>query len=132
MLCSVLCQSMPWRCNRYAECCDAALLPAAWLQPAQLLCGIAERGAHVHFMFVYRDPLRSVRPTVHACCAAATNVMQCSCVVGTASFKRPAGGLLDLPLSPSLCSDGGYDDNVSLSYKLPVREDAGALYGDGL
>jgi HUS1 checkpoint protein len=54
--------------------------------PAQLLCGIAERGAHVHFMFVYRDPL----------------------------------------------SDGGYDDNVSLSYKLPVREDAGTLYGDGL
>ncbi|PRW59440.1 DNA damage checkpoint isoform A [Chlorella sorokiniana] len=51
--------------------------------PAQLLCGIAERGAHVHFMFVYRDPL----------------------------------------------SDGGYDDNVSLSYKLPVREDAGTLYG---
>lgn len=32
----------------------------------------------------------------------------------------------------SLHSDGGYDDNVSLSFKLPVREDAGALYGDGL
>jgi len=26
------------------------------LQPVQLLCGIAERGAHVHMMFVYRDP----------------------------------------------------------------------------
>ena len=50
-------------------------------QPAQLLCGIAERGAHVHLMFVYRDPF----------------------------------------------SDGGYDDNISLSYKLPVREDS--LYG---
>jgi hypothetical protein len=51
------------------------------VQPAQLLCGIAERGAHVHLMSVYRDPF----------------------------------------------SDGGYDDNISLSLKLPVREDS--LYG---
>lgn len=50
-------------------------------QPAQVLCGIAERGAHVHMMFVYRDPF----------------------------------------------TNGGYDDNISLAYKLPVREDS--LYG---
>lgn len=61
--------------------------------------------------------------------------MQCGFVMGTASSKRPAGR--SCPISHhlallSLCSDGGYDDNVSLSYKLPVREDAGALYGDGL
>ncbi|KAL4425766.1 hypothetical protein ABPG75_009782 [Micractinium tetrahymenae] len=58
-----------------------ALHSSQLTQPAQLLCGIAEREAHVHMMFVYRDPF----------------------------------------------SDGGYDDNISLSYKLPVREDS--LYG---
>lgn len=58
-----------------------ALHSSQLTQPAQLLCGIAERGAHVHMMFVYRDPF----------------------------------------------SDGGYDDNISLSFKLPVREDS--LYG---
>ncbi|KAL3150371.1 hypothetical protein ABBQ32_000210 [Trebouxia sp. C0010 RCD-2024] len=45
-------------------------------QPAQLLCGIAESG-YVHFMFVYKDPMRDV----------------------------------------------GYDNDISLSYCLPVRED---------
>lgn len=33
-----------------------ALHSSQLTQPAQLLCGIAERGAHVHVMFVYRDP----------------------------------------------------------------------------
>jgi HUS1 checkpoint protein len=33
-------------------CCTLIAL----MQPAQLLCGIAERGAYVHIMFVYRDP----------------------------------------------------------------------------
>lgn len=45
-------------------------------QPAQLLCGIAESG-YVHFMFVYKDPMRDV----------------------------------------------GYDDDISLSYRLPVRDE---------
>ena len=36
------------------------------------------------------------------------------------------------PLNFTPGSDGGYDDNVSLSFKLPVREDAGTLYGVGL
>ncbi|KAL4859888.1 hypothetical protein ACK3TF_000143 [Chlorella vulgaris] len=61
-----------------------ALHSSQLTQPAQLLCGIAERGTHVHIMFVYRDPF----------------------------------------------SDGGYDDNISLSFKLPVREDT--LYGGEL
>ena len=50
-------------------------------QPAQLLLGVAERGLHLHVMFVYRDPL----------------------------------------------SDAGYDDDVSLSLRLPGRETQGAL-----
>ncbi|EFN57453.1 hypothetical protein CHLNCDRAFT_142941 [Chlorella variabilis] len=33
-----------------------ALHSSQLTQPAQLLCGIAERGTHVHMMFVYRDP----------------------------------------------------------------------------
>ena len=45
-------------------------------QPAQLLCGIAESG-YVHFMFVYKDPMRDV----------------------------------------------GYDNDISLSYRLPVRDE---------
>ena len=45
-------------------------------QPAQLLCGIAESG-YVHFMFVYKDPMR----------------------------------------------DAGFDDDISLSYRLPVRDE---------
>ncbi len=45
-------------------------------QPAQLLCGIAESG-YVHFMFVYKDPMKDV----------------------------------------------GYDDDISLSYRLPVRDE---------
>ena len=68
-------------CITLAACVRARPPPRAHLQPAQLLCGIAERGAHVHLMSVYRDPF----------------------------------------------SDGGYDDNISLSLKLPVREDS--LYG---
>ena len=44
-------------------------------QPAQLYCGIAETG-YVHFMFVYKDPMR----------------------------------------------DAGFDDDISLSYQLPVRD----------
>ena len=70
---------MPRRHHAIHDSCHEALHCARWLmQPAQLLCGIAARGAHVHIMFVYRDPF----------------------------------------------SDGGYDDNISLSFKLPVREDA--------
>ena len=45
-------------------------------QPAQLLCGIAESG-YVHFMFVYKDPMRDV----------------------------------------------GFDNDISLSYCLPVRDE---------
>ncbi|KAL0029993.1 hypothetical protein WJX77_012183 [Trebouxia sp. C0004] len=44
-------------------------------QPAQLYCGIAETG-YVHFMFVYKDPMK----------------------------------------------DAGFDDDISLSYQLPVRD----------
>lgn len=67
-LCCIACCASP--CLGIAIVMPSAVMrlscPAARLQPAQLLCGIAERGAHVHFMFVYRDPLRSVRPTGHA------------------------------------------------------------------
>mmetsp|Transcript_25779 Transcript_25779/g.66373 ORF Transcript_25779/g.66373 Transcript_25779/m.66373 type:complete len:86 (+) Transcript_25779:1372-1629(+) len=45
--------------------------------PQQLLCGVGENNGHVHFMFVYKDPL----------------------------------------------GDEAFDDKLSLSYKLPVRED---------
>jgi hypothetical protein len=67
--------------HRLHACLPPSPPGPAPVQPAQLLCGIAERGAHVHLMSVYRDPF----------------------------------------------SDGGYDDNISLSLKLPEREDS--LYG---
>lgn len=118
------------------------LLPPAPLQPAQLLCGIAERGAHVHFMFVYRDPFRSACRGWCAHVLRMPGACQVHCMGGLATVQQVAEPLIpahnvlayqgvQLASCPPR-SDGGYDDNISLSYKLPVREDAGALYGDGL
>lgn len=101
-------------------------------QPAQLLCGIAERGAHVHVMFVYRDPF------CEGGCVGVDGGLGCRSLQNAAALSRSPRPLCTAsrsfwnslvhsnPTYPTL-PPHSYDDNISLSYKLPVREDS--LYG---
>ncbi|GFH12191.1 checkpoint protein [Haematococcus lacustris] len=56
--CDRVCGGVCWRClqslplKHLARVLNVSLLSA----PAQILCGVGEGAAHVHIMFVYRDP----------------------------------------------------------------------------